>query len=422
MQSQKKTLALQGSFFKPLFDDRLFLWYNGSKSNTIKRIEYTNKMKSKRILQVNKLYYPYVGGIERVVCQVAEGLAGQTEMSVLVCSEDRHYKEEMINSVHIVRVPSLAKWGNLPIPFGLTAALRKLSRKQDIIHLHMPFPFGDLACLLSGFHGKIVLWWHSDVVRQKKMMFFYKPIMMRMLKRADAIVVATEGHIKGSAYLKPFMEKCVVIPFGVDKEIEEQADAYIAEKASKRGAAEGKLKAEGSVRFLFVGRLVYYKGCDVLIKAFAKTKDTELVVVGSGNLEGECRKLVKELGIEKRVTFLGEVSEEELYLQFAMCDVFVLPSVARSEAFGLVQIEAMAFGKPVINTALPSGVPYVSLDKITGLTVPPGDVSALADAMQWMAEHEEEREKMGEQARKRMKEEYRMETMLARVAELYRAL
>ena len=105
-----------------------------------------------------------------------------------------------------------------------------------------------------------------------------------------------------------------------------------------------------------------------------------------------------------------------------MCDVFVLPSVARSEAFGLVQIEAMAFGKPVINTDLPSGVPYVSLDKITGFTVPPGNVSALADAMQWMAEHEEGREKMGEQARKRMKEEYRMETMLARVAELYRAL
>lgn len=386
-------------------------------------------MKRKRILQVNKLYYPYVGGIERVVCQVAEGLAGQTEMSVLVCSEDRHYKEETINGVHVVRVPSFARWGNLPIPFGLVAALRKFSRKQDIIHLHMPFPFGDLACLLSGFHGKIVLWWHSDVVRQKKMMFFYKPVMMRMLKRADAIVVATEGHIEGSAYLKPFREKCIVIPFGVDREIEEQADKYVKERKMEEGenrpehtgGAEGHLQKK-PVRFLFVGRLVYYKGCDVLIKAFAKTKGAELVMVGSGNLEGEYKKLVKELGIENRVTFLGEVSEEELYLQFSMCDVFVLPSIVRSEAFGLVQIEAMAFGKPVINTDLPSGVPYVSLHKITGLTVPPSNIQALADAMQWMAEHEEERKRMGEQARKRMKEEYRMETMLARVAELYRAL
>lgn len=396
-------------------------------------------MTKKRILQVNKFYYPYVGGIEQVVCQVAEGLAGQSKMSVLACSEGRNYQDEIINGVRVVRVPSLIKLGNLPVPFGLTATLRRLSKKQDIIHLHMPFPFGDLACLLSGFRGKIVLWWHSDVVRQKKMMFFYKPLMMRMLRRADAIVVATKGHIEGSAYLKPFREKCVVIPFGVDKEIEEQADEYFKENgAARRKEEKGSESKEAEsrdadgqpqekpLRFLFVGRLVYYKGCDVLImafaKAFAKIKDAELVMVGSGVLEEECRKLAKKLQMQGRITFLGEVSEHELYKQFAACDVLVLPSVARSEAFGLVQIEAMAFGKPVINTKLPSGVPYVSLDKVTGLTVPPGDVGALAGAMQWMMEHKEEREKMGERARKRMKEEYQMETMLGRLKEFYETL
>lgn len=359
-----------------------------------------------------------------MVCQVAEGLAKQTKMSVLVCSEDRNYKDGMINGVHVVRVPSLARWGNLPIPFGLIATLRKLGKKQDIIHLHMPFPFGDLACLLSGFRGKIVLWWHSDVVRQKKMMFFYKPVMLCMLKRADAIVVATKGHIEGSAYLKPFKEKCVVIPFGVDREIEEQADRYIKENKTERKEEREVTERlqKKPVRFLFVGRLVYYKGCDVLIKAFAEVKDAELVLVGSGALEEECRRLVKELQIQEHITFLGEVSEPELCRQFAACDVFVLPSIARSEAFGLVQIEAMAFGKPVINTELPSGVPYVSLKNITGLTVPPGNVQALAEAMQWMAEHPEEREEMGEKARKRMKEEYRMETMLKRLEEFYETL
>lgn len=401
----------------------------------------------KKILQINKLYYPAVGGIERVVQQIAEGLAEKTDMKVLVCSENKSRQEEIVNGVQVVRVPSIARMGNLPIPLGLTKTLRDMAKEQDIIHLHMPFPFGDLACLLSGYRGKIVLWWHSDVVRQKKLMLFYKPIMLRVLNRADAIVVATEGHIEGSAYLKPFREKCVVIPYGVDRKVEKAADQYMEVVRSQHSASAGtisskqfepeqflheqsasieseyKLSTTGKpvqpVRFLFTGRLVYYKGCDILLKAFANVTGAELVMVGTGALENECRRLAENLGIKEKVTFLGGVEEEELYRQFAACDVFVLPSIVRSEAFGLVQIEAMAFGKPVINTNLPSGVPYVSLDKITGLTVPPSDENALAEAMQWMVDHEEERTEMGRKARQRMKDEYREEVMLERVNRLY---
>lgn len=368
-------------------------------------------MKKKKILQVNKSYYPTIGGIEMTVQQIAEGLNEQTEMRVLVCSENKRLVTEVINGVKITRIPSIFKWGNLPIPLGLNRALRDLSKEQDVIHLHMPFPFGDLACLLSGYKGKIVLWWHSDVVRQKKMMLFYKPIMFKMLKRADVIVVATEGHINGSAYLQPFREKCVIIPFGVNKRIELAADDYIANR---------KWETRGDkVRFLFVGRLVYYKGCKVLLKAFSHVKKAELVLVGTGVMEDDLRHLAKELEIEDKVYFMGEVIEEELFRQYAQCDVFVLPSIAKSEAFGLVQIEAMAFGKPVINTKLASGVPYVSLDKVTGLTVEPGDAEGLSKAMQWMAEHEEERLAMGDAARKRMKEEYCLEKMLEQIYKVY---
>lgn len=436
--------------------------------------KYSNKNRKLRVLQVSKLYYPYIGGIERVVTQVAEGLAEQTEMSVLVCSEDCRYREETQNGVHVVRVPSLFRLGNLPVPFGLVHTLRRLGKEQDVIHLHMPFPFGDLACLLSGYRGKMILWWHSDVVRQKKLMHLYKPVMLRMLRRADKIVVATEGHIEGSAYLKPFREKCVVIPFGADPRLEARADAYIARREAAEAAARCRRAEEGCcalpesgggllcaarreavtgavscaqangeqrctdeiccpeknsgrqseiemkpLRFLFVGRLVYYKGCDVLLSAFAKLEKGKLVMAGSGDMAQDCRRLAEELGIRERVIFLSKPSDEELYRQYEACDVFVLPSVARSEAFGLVQIEAMAFGKPVINTNLPSGVPYVSLDKVTGLTVEPGDADGLADAMRWMAEHEKERKEMGERARERMKQEYRMDKMLERVKKLY---
>lgn len=371
------------------------------------------KSEGKKILQVNKLYYPTIGGIEKVVQQIAEGLSEQNEMSVLVCSNDIHYKEEMISGVQVIRMPKLFQFGSLPIPFGMVWKIRKMKKNLDVIHLHMPFPIGDLVCLLSGFKGKIIVSWHSDVVRQKKMMYFYKPLMLQMLKRADAIVVATEGNINGSKYLGRFREKCVVIPYGTEKKVEEASDLYYRKK---HNIIKEK---EGLVRFLFVGRLVYYKGCEVLLRAFSNVQGAELVMVGSGVLEAECQKLIKEYHMEDRVTLCGAIIEEKLYEQFEQCDVFVLPSVARSEAFGLVQIEAMSFGKPVINTNLPSGVPYVSIHGETGLTVPPLDIEALTKAMQWFVDHEKERKQMGENARKRVKSQFSENLMLTRLQNIY---
>lgn len=365
----------------------------------------------KRVLQINKFYHPYIGGIEHTVQQIAEGLADDIEMSVLVCSDSRKKKVEYINGVSIIRVPIITRVGNLPFPLGLIKTLRNVISDIDVIHLHMPFPFGDLACLLSGFTGKIIVSWHSDVVRQKRMMQLYKPIMNKMLKRADVIIVATEGHINGSSYLKPYKNKCICIPFGVDETVEKRADKYFLNRK------ETNLEME--VRFLFIGRLVYYKGCKILLEAFANVKCAKLVLAGTGTMLNELRALAQQLNISNNVEFLGEVSEEEKCNQLELCDVFVLPSILKSEAFGLVQIEAMAFGKPVINTNLPSGVPYVSLDKITGLTVPPGDIESLSQAMQWMVDHEFERIQMGENARQRMKEHYKMKFMLDKLLEVY---
>lgn len=371
-----------------------------------------------RVLQINKYYHPHIGGIERVVQQVAEGLAEETNMTVLVSAEDKKYHEELINGAKIIRLPRHIKFGSMPISFGLFGKLRKLSKEQDIIHLHMPFPIGDLACLLSGYKGKIVLWWHSDVVRQKKLMLLYKPVMLRMLKRADVIIAATQGHIDGSMYLKPFEAKCRIIPYGVEQSIETAADKYVAENKALQKNGE----KTHPVRFLFVGRYAYYKGCDVLLEAFAKVKGAELVMAGSGGREEQLKQKAEVLGQVGKIRFTGKMSDEELRKEYADCDILVLPSTARSEAFGLVQIEAMAFGKPVINTKLPSGVPYVSIHGETGLTVEPGNVEQLAEAMQWMVDHKEERFRMGEQAKERMKAEYRLKNMMARMLELYRDL
>lgn len=371
-------------------------------------------MKKLKILQVNKLYYPFTGGVERVVQQIAEGLQEKTDMTVLVCQTKGRTIYEEVNGIFVCRQKSIGMIGNLPIPLGFIHQFRKMAKDRDVVHIHMPFPFADIACLLSGYKGKIVIWWHSDVVRQKKIMFFYRPFMELLLKRADRIVVATQGHIEGSLYLKPYREKCCIIPFGVEKRIEKDADEYFGMENTKK-----EWKDRRKVNFLFVGRLVYYKGCKILLEAFQKIENATLTIVGNGSLEMELREYVKEHHMDNKVTFEGYVEDERLPLYFKQCDVFVLASTARSEAFGLVQIEAMSYGKPVINTALKSGVPYVSLHGKTGLTVEPGNVKAMEQAIRWMVEHPKEREEMGRSARIRVKKEFGLDDMLTKVYELY---
>lgn len=365
-----------------------------------------------KVLQVNKLYYPEVGGIEKTLKQLAEGLNESTDLQVLVCQKKGRGTVDCINGVRVCRTGSFGVAASVPISPSFVLRLRKEAKDKDIIHLHMPFPLGDLACLLSGFQGKIVAYWHSDVVKQKKWMFLYRPIMERFLKRADVILVGAEGIAKGSQYLTPYLEKCQVVPFAVEDRILQQGKEHI----EKNGTRNKKMIPT----FLFAGRLVYYKGCSILLEAFSKMKETaQLVIVGTGPLKGELEEQCKTLGIDDKVNFTGFVSDEQMEFYFRNADVFVLPSVERSEAFALVQLEAMAYGIPVINTNLPSGVPEVSIHKETGLTVAPADSEALCDAMDWMVKYPKEREAMGRAARKRLEENYTQEKMIDNMKRIY---
>lgn len=368
-------------------------------------------MEKIKVLQVNKLYYPSVGGIERTVQHIAEGLKEDVDMEVLVCQSKGKCADDSVNGVPVRRCGSLGTLFSLPISISFLWEIRKRSKGKDIIQFHAPFPLGDLGCLLSRYKGKVILYWHSDVVKQKKLMLLYRPIMERFLRRADAIIVASEGVMKGSSYLMPYKKKCVFIPFAVNDEILRRGTEYLFCR---------KMERESYVRFLFVGRLVYYKGVDVLLRAFVGISNAELTIIGDGELEEGLEEFVQVHGISRKVHFLGKVVDEELYKAYEECDVFVLPSVAKSEAFGLVQLEAMAYGKPIINTNLASGVPEVSLDGITGLTVEPGDEGGLAYAMEWMVAHPKERDEMGMAARKRLEENYTGEIMMGHMKEFYK--
>jgi glycosyltransferase involved in cell wall biosynthesis len=360
-----------------------------------------------RVLQVNKLYPPHVGGVENIVRDLAEGLRDRVDMKVLACQRKGRTAVEVINGVVVTRAGSAGIFYSMPLSLSFFRHLRQLSEDRDILHFHMPFPLGDAAYLLSGYKGKVVVWWHSDIVRQQGLMKLYKPVMDRFLDRADRIIAATEGHIEGSKYLSAYRRKCVVIPFGIDVNAFAGPEPLITESTAS------------CKKVLFIGRLIYYKGVDVLLDAFANVSNARLYIVGDGPLKGHLIKKAEFLGLTGRVTFFGGIGDEQKKQLIKDSDMLVLPSVANSEAFGLVQLEAMAFSKPVINTSLPTGVPYVSLDGQTGFTVPPNDAEALSRAIQRLVDNDEERIKMGLLARQRVEQHFSMEGMLRGVYSLY---
>lgn len=362
-------------------------------------------MKKLRILQVNKLYHPWIGGIESVAKTVAENLKDETDMTVLVCQPKGRGARDNVNGVEVIRAGSLGIKFSMPISFSFPFLVRKYAKNADVLILHDPFPLGDLAVLLSGFRGKVIVWWHSDIIKQKRLVKLIKPVINGILKRADAVFTTTEGYIEGSAYLPAFRDKCRLVPYGIE------TDKYLDAKASP--ILSERLSDKDSKKILFVGRLVYYKGVEVLIDAFSRTENAELFIVGTGSDEEALKKQAGPLG--DRVHFMKNLSDEDLRSAFADCDFFVMPSVEKSEAFGIVQLEAMIYGKPVINTDLKTSVPLVSIDGETGLTVRAGDAAELAEAMNRLISDEGLREKFGNNAKRRVLEHFDIKTMTENV-------
>lgn len=358
-----------------------------------------------RILQLNKLYSPWIGGIESVVKTVAEALGDDCGMQVLVCQPKGSGKTEVVNGVNVVRAGSLGIHFSMPISLSFPFLVRKYAKESDIIILHDPFPLGDLAVLLSGFKGKVIVWWHSDIIKQKKLLKFVDPIIYRLLDRADAIFTTSDRYIDGSSYISDYREKCRLVPYGIDvpKYLSVDGGGFLTEK----------LTDPKNVKILFVGRLVYYKGVAVLLRAFAHVENAELFIVGTGADEQSLREIAAESN--HVVHFMGNLSDDDLKKAFADCDFFVLPSIEKSEAFAIVQLEAMVYGKPVINTDLDTSVPFVSIHNETGLTVPKGNYAELADAMNMLVSDSALREKLGQNAKKRVLEHFSLDKMIENV-------
>lgn len=358
-----------------------------------------------RVLQVGKFYPPHKGGMESHLQALCGQLRGRADVEVLVASDDRRTTEEVIDSVKVTRTGTLFDFAAAPVCPESVRRIR--ASRADIVHIHWPHPTALLAYLASGHAGRLVVTYHSDIVRQKFMARLFWPVLRRALDRAEAVVVASPNYVESSPVLRKFRAKCRVIPFGVPLEEFDRFDP--AEVASIR-------ERFGPRIVLGVGRLIYYKGFEHLVRAM-KSVDAHLLVVGEGPLRGALELEARRAGVRGRVTFLGRVEDAVPY--FRAADVFALPSVARSEAFGIVQLEAMACGKPVVNTALDSGVTFVSVDGVTGLTVPPADSGALAAALDRLLGDRALLARYGRAARARVEREFDLETMGRSTLSLY---
>lgn len=343
-----------------------------------------------KILQINKYYYPDIGGVESVVKQYAENLGDGFDVTVLCVKKkfSLNTNAEIIDDVKVVRCASLGSFFSMPVSFTFLIRFLGCYRNFDIIHFHEPFPLASLLSYFIGNNSKIVITWHSDIIKQKVLKKIVEVFQQRLCMKASVIFTTSPNLLDFSDILRTFREKVFILPLSIktDKSVSAQDGNYI----------------------LYLGRLSYYKGIEVLLKAYEETKtDLELLIVGSGEkdvtvaIQNQCANTSKKIRFVNRF-----VTEEEKNEYFRNCSFFVLPSIAASEAFAIIQLEAMIHGKAVINTNLPTGVPYVSVNNETGITVTPNDHEELAFAIDKLAADKSLRIKLGQKGHERVVEQF----------------
>ncbi|MEM7346242.1 MAG: glycosyltransferase [Chloroflexota bacterium] len=357
------------------------------------------------ILHIYKDYYPVLGGIENHIKVLAEAhVAMGHQVTALVCNPGKITQIDTLNGVQIIKSGRLTTLASMPLSIRQPLSLMQL--RPDIAHLHSPYPLGEAAQWLLGRAKATVITYHSDVVRQKNLLRIYGPILQRVLRSVDRVLPTSPRYIESSPWLRPVRDKCTVVPLAVDT-------TRFTPSLTQR---------QDPLALLFVGRLRYYKGLDVLLRALPNIPDAHLTVVGDGPMEEIWQALAVELNISDRVTFTSEVSDDALPGYYHQADVFVLPANARSEAFGTVLLEAMASGLPCITTELGTGTSWVVQDSVTGYVIPPNDSQALAQAVNKLATDEAWRQKLGQASFNRATTTFTEPIMVENVIRVYNDL
>lgn len=366
-----------------------------------------------RALHIGKFYPPELGGIENFVFDLVEELS-KTMVCDVLCSNT---KNETVIETHdrytVTRAASIGRIFSTSLAPALAKQFQATWKRYDIVHVHLPNPLAVWAIKKVNPSVKIVIHWHSDIVKQKNLLFAYKPLENWLLEKAEKIITTSDGYRDASQVLQPFKEKCVTIPLGLNP----------GRLIFSHDRVEKIKKDYGEKPIIFsVGRLVYYKGFEYLITAM-KNLDAQLFIGGTGPFESKLKKQIADLKIESKVHLLGRISEEDIGSFYQVCDVFCLPSVERAEAFGLVQVEAMYFGRPIVSTNIPgSGTGWVNQDGKTGIVVPPKDSVKLAEALSRLIKDKKLREELGSGGQARFNEYFHISSVAKKISGLYDSL
>ncbi len=356
------------------------------------------------VLHAAKFYPPSRGGMETVIGDLCGGTSGAWDVRVVAASEAARTTAEQLDGVSVVRAGSLGKVSSVPICPSLPYHVWR--RPADCVVLHEPNPIAGSAIALHVPAKRLIVWHHSDLLRPWWAPHTYGRLQRLVYRRADCVIASSRALADGSPLVRE-AKHVAIVPFGIALERFGEMGAAIDERVRALGSGGSR------PRVLFVGRFVYYKGLDVLIDAMASCRG-ELWLVGEGPLESTLRQHVAARGIADRVRWLGRATDDDLPAIYRAADIFVLPSVATTETFGVVQIEAMASGLPIVSTNLPTGVPWVNRDGVSGLVVPPGDADALAQAIRRLEDDRSLRRRLGENAVARARLQFSRERMVAR--------
>jgi rhamnosyl/mannosyltransferase len=364
-----------------------------------------------RVLHAYKVYLPdVVGGIPQAIAGLLASMGPDVEGGVIAC---RHVPGTDTVSGHAVeRVRSWFELMSMPIAPLYPFAFRRAASTADVVVAHQPFPLND-AGILFGLpdHVALVLHWHSEIIGRRAIAALLTPLTRHAIGRADAIIVSDRSMIATSRYLGPQADKCRVVPFGTEVDYWEQLD--------ERQCAEVEgLRQQHPRLVVAVGRLVPYKGFLSLVRALQHV-DATLMIIGEGPLNSELERLAKALGVADRLHLRGLLTRDQLKVHLRAARVFAFPSITAQETFGIAQIEAMAAGLPVVNTALATGVPHVARHGIEAITVPPNEPEALASAIGQLLDDPALARRLGHCASVRARTEYGWPDFVSRVRQVY---
>ena len=367
-----------------------------------------------RILQLGK-FYPLKGGVEIVMYELAKGMSERgIDCDILYASGDGETEKISLNEhCNIYRSKTVIEAKATKISPSMISILRKIAPNYDVIHVHHPDPMAALALRMSGFRGKVVLHWHSDIVRQNHLLTYYRPLQSWLIHRADKIVGTSPVYLRESPELQQVQSKTICIPIGICE-------------CSGDAERTAKIRAEyaGKKIVFSVGRLVSYKGFEYLIDAAKLLPDDYIVLIGGTGCEYDTlNNKIQTEGLQDKVTLLGYIPDDMIHEYFDACTLFCLSSIDKREAFAIVQIEAMAHAKPIVSVDIPgSGVPWVNKHGVSGINVSPRDSQALADAIQHLCSDEQTYQRYCRQSRQRFEDLFRRDNMISACLEMYNNL